>query len=268
MSELKAIEHGSQPVTRERIITDLRRLGVSQGLVLLVHSSLSAIGWVNGGPVTVIQALMDVLTPNGTLVMPTHSAGYSDPALWENPPVPEAWHETIRQTMPLFDPQCTPTRQMGQIPELFRTWPQVLRSVHPQMSFAAWGKEAHFVTEGHELAYSLGEKSPLARIYDLGGKVLLLGVGYNRNTSFHLAENRLPNPSRVTSSAPLVENGRRVWKEFPDIDLNADSFSKIGQTFEQTYEIDIGNIGAAESRLFDQRTAVDFAEKWLASSII
>lgn len=267
MGEKSTINKVHQPGTRESIAADLRALGVAPGMVLIVHSSLSSLGWVNGGPLTVIQALMDSLTSNGTLVMPTHSSEYSDPFYWQNPPVPESWQEKIRQTMPLFDPQRTPTRGMGRIPELFRTWPEVLRSAHPQLSFAAWGKEAHFITSGHALENSLGEHSPLARVYDLNGSILLMGVGYDSNTSLHLAEYRVPNPPQTMSSAPWQEHGQRVWKTFPDISFNDDLFPQIGKAYEEAgNEIEIGQIGAATCRLLPQRTAVDFARDWLTNN--
>ena len=120
-------------------------------------------------------ALMDVPTESGTLVMPTHSAEYSDPGKWKNPPVPESWLEAIRENMPAFDPRTVPTLGMGRIPETFRSWPKALRSSHPAFSFTAWGRHASFVTGDHSLDYSLWEGSPLARIYKLYGQVLLLG---------------------------------------------------------------------------------------------
>ena len=89
MSETTTIERSPYPITRQKIAEDLRALGVEPGMTLLVHSSLSALGWVPGGPVTVVQALMDVLTPTGTLVMPAHTGDYSDPSEWQHPPVPE-----------------------------------------------------------------------------------------------------------------------------------------------------------------------------------
>ena len=264
MSEETTIGMVSRPGTRESIATDLRLLGVESEMVLIVHSSLSSIGWVNGGPVAVIQALMDVLTDKGTLVMPTHSSELSDPVHWQNPPVPPEWQETIRETMPRFDPHSTPTRQMGRIAELFRTWPSVKRSAHPQMSFAAWGQNADFVTDNHALEYSLGEKSPLARVYDLDGSILLIGVGYDRNTSFHLAEYRVPNPPLMRSGAPWMDGEFRIWKEFSDVDFDDELFPSIGLANEQTSTVKIGQIGAAQCRLMSQRSAVDFAQEWLS----
>src|SRR5688572_17873056 len=131
MSEAEAIAGSDAPRTRETLTRDLERLGVVPGMTVLVHSSLSSLGWVCGGPVSVVQALTDVVTATGTVVMPTHSGEYSDPAGWENPPVPRGWWPTIRKTMPAFDPRTTPTRAMGRIVEVFRTWPGVLRSSHP-----------------------------------------------------------------------------------------------------------------------------------------
>ena len=141
MSEKEAIDkmvHG--PNTLTSLVNDLRKLGLHEGMTLLVHASLRSLGWVCGGAPTVILALETVLTEAGTLVMPTHSGDVSDPAKWENPPVPCSWWTIIKEEMPAFHQDLTPTREMGKIPETFRKQHSVGRSHHPQVSFAVWGK--------------------------------------------------------------------------------------------------------------------------------
>jgi aminoglycoside 3-N-acetyltransferase len=263
MSENTAIDKTSQPNTRLSLAGDLAAAGIGAGATLLVHSSLSSLGWVSGGAVAVIQALMDVITPEGTLVMPTHSGDLSDPAKWEHPPVPESWWQPIRDNMPAFHPQYTPSRGMGAIPEVFRTMPEVLRSNHPALSFAAWGKNATFVTGYHELEFSLGEKSPLARVYELDGEVLLLGVGFGNNTSFHLAETRARGSKTEILGAPVFMDGVRKWVEYTDQFYDSDIFEQIGEDYCKTGQVKQIKIGASNCSLFKQRSAVDFAVKWL-----
>jgi aminoglycoside 3-N-acetyltransferase len=265
MSEELIVQATSEPRTRESLASDLAHLGVGPGMCLLVHSSLRALGWVAGGPVAVVQALTDVLTPSGTLVMPTHTSFNSEPSYWQNPAVPPSWWETIRTTMPAFDPLITPTSFMGQIVEVFRSWPGALRSSHPQVSFAALGPQARFITADHVLEDGLGEGSPLARIYDLDGWVLLLGVGHANNTSFHLGECRAGGVQHTRQGAAVREDGVRVWKTFSDLDWNAEPFAEVGSAFEAAEMVTVGAVGSAPARLFRQRPAVDFAKEWLAS---
>jgi aminoglycoside 3-N-acetyltransferase len=265
MSELELIEATPEPRTRESIAADLRALGVTTGSALLVHSSLKSIGWVSGGPISVIEALLDVVTEDGTLIMPAHTGNNSDPANWAHPPVPEHWWQIIRNTSPAFDPRITVTNGMGAIAELFRTWPGTKRSNHPVVSFAAKGRSADFITEKHGLANSLGETSPLARVYHLEGQVLLLGVGYDRNTSFHLAEYRAGTRPRVETGAAFYRDGERVWDTFSDIEFGDEVFPAIGQEFDDSGLVTIGTVGSATARLFDQAKAVDFAEEWIKS---
>lgn len=97
MSEESAIiDAKEKPVTYSSLIDDFMKIGIRPGMNVIVHSSLSTIGWVCDGVVSVINALENVITPDGTLVMPAHSSDLSDPSHWENPPVPESWWEIIR----------------------------------------------------------------------------------------------------------------------------------------------------------------------------
>lgn len=252
-----------EPRTRRSLSNDLESLGLKAGMTVLVHSSLSSLGWVCGGAVALNQALTDVLTPGGTLVMPAHSGELSEPSYWVNPPVPREWLQTIREFMPAYEPDITPTRGIGAVPEVFRKFPGVLRSGHPAVSFTAWGKNARFVTAGHALDFPLGDLSPLARVYELDGFVLLIGVGYNRNTSLHLAEFRSGMLATQRQGAPVLENGARVWKEYDDLQSESDEdFPVIGESFEKSHSIGKALVGSAECRLMPQRALVDFGTEW------
>lgn len=267
VSEHEIIERtGNQPITVDSLRQDFIQLGVQPGMTLLVHSSLSSLGWVSGGPVAVILALEEVLGESGTLVMPTHSGDLSDPADWENPPVPTAWWETIRETMPAFVPELTPARGIGIIPEVFRKQKGVERSEHPQVSFAARGPEAKRIVAGHRLDYGLGESSPLAKVYGLGGWILLLGVGHASNTSLHLAEYRAEYDGKreIRNGAPILRAGQRVWVETTDLDLDTEDFERIGEDFlAETGKTTCGKVGLAETQLIPQRDLVDYAVKWM-----
>jgi aminoglycoside 3-N-acetyltransferase len=109
------------PQTRASLGRDLSTLGLSAGDTVLVHSSLRSLGWVCGGALAVVQALLDVLGPGGTLVVPAQTMGNSDPRHWSRPPVPESWWPVIREHLPAFDPAVTPTVGLGVIAEMVRT---------------------------------------------------------------------------------------------------------------------------------------------------
>lgn len=265
MSEADAIEQADDPVTVSSLVADIRDLGVGTGDTLLIHSSLSALGWVCGGAPTVVDAFREVASA-GTVVMPTHT-GYTDPADWSNPPVPDDWEAHIRETMPPYRPEITPTRGMGAIPECFRTYPETIRSAHPAVSFAAWGAEAETVIRDHALDHRLGENSPLARVYELDGDVLLLGVGHDTNTSLHLAEHRADIETETTTNGgPILSDGRRVWVEYENIAENTEDFAELGADFEREVGLTEGRIGAATAKLVSQRALVDFAAEWLAAN--
>ncbi|MFH8803011.1 aminoglycoside N(3)-acetyltransferase [Streptomyces sp. NPDC017936] len=246
-------------VTRDTLAEELRELGVAPGETLLVHSSLSSLGWVCGGAVTVVRALRDALGPGGTLVVPTQSGDLSDPALWSNPPVPEEWWERIRAAMPPYDPLITRSLGVGVIPETVRTWPGALRSAHPQTSFAALGPRAAEIVGGHAPDCRLGERSPLARLEELGARVLLLGAGYDSCTSFHLAEYRVESPL-VAVGRPAAGGG---WEVVTEVSVDADRFDELGHDFERDRPVVRGKAGAADARLFPVADAVAYAERWL-----
>lgn len=263
MSQEDVIKNSKNLITKEKLINDLKSIGVKKGMTLIVHSSLSKIGFVSGGAQTVVQALKEVLGSEGTLVMPTHSADVSDPAEWHNPSVPKEWIEALQETMPAFEPDKTPTFHMGKIVESFMMSDDVIRSNHPKVSFAAWGKDNDEITKDHPLDHGMGIDTPMHNVYKKEGYVLLIGVDYDSNSSMHLGEHLSGQLDEVQTASPILENGKRVWKTYAELDYDEDKFKEIGENFERENTVNKGCIGQAESKLMSQPDLVDFTAGYL-----
>ena len=254
----------SPPNTINSLCRDLSDLGLKSGSTVMVHSSLGKVGWTVGGPVSVIRALLAVLGPEGTLVMPAESPGVSDPSSWNDDRVKADWHETIREHLPAFDPLTTATT-MGAIPEAFRTYPGTVRSIHPMVSVCANGSLANEITKVHSMEFCEGVGTPFEKLYNLDARTLLLGVGFNRCTSLHYAESLVPNRRTTVHRFPVTKNGDRVWVEAPNM-ANDDGvhFPIIGEQFSATGAVRTARVGNAKSILFSTRQLVDFAEGYFA----
>jgi len=259
------MSQSAQLLTTSTLAQDLTTLGVRPDQVLIVHCAFSSLGPVYGGPQALIDALQRCLTPTGTLVMPTHSVQLTEPSNWSQPPAPKAWWPTIREELPAFDPERTPTRAMGVVAELFRRYPGVARSAHPHGSFAAWGAHAQQITANHPYDCIFGEHSPLARLYELDAQVLLIGVGHSNNTSLHLAEYRssVPNKPYHKEGAPMMIDGIKQWVEFDELVIDADDFAALGEDFARLTDAQHeGSVANARAMFFPQTRVVDFAIDW------
>jgi aminoglycoside 3-N-acetyltransferase len=257
------------PQTRSGLARDLNRLGLEPDDVVLVHASMRRLGWVVGGAHTVVHALRDAIGDGGTLVVPTLTVDNSDPGSWartRQQAVPEAWWDTIREHLPAFDPAITPSWRMGAIAEAVRTWPEAVRSVHPQSSFAAVGPQARTLMAVHALDSHYGNRSPLASLVAADAKILLLGVAYEVCTAFHHAEYSLPTRPPQRYRCVIADAGGRRWTEYEDVVLDDADFADLGAALEASpagHAVSTGPVGEATCRLLPVRTAVDFAITWL-----
>ena len=256
------------PITRSRIVKDVHALGVTPGDILIVHTAMSKIGWILGDAVTVIDALMEAVTTEGTLVLPAMTTGNTEPSGWNYPPVPEAWWPIIRKEMPPFAPDMTPVRGMGRVPETFRKYPGVVRSSHPQVSFASWGRASDKIVSEHPVDDPYGPRSPLGRLYDMDAKVLLIGVDHTNNTSLHLAEHlaEIPHHPLQKQGAAMLADGKRIWRVWTQLEYDSDDFHLIGEAYENEIGYSPGKIGFADSRLHSVRAVVDYGVRWLLSN--
>lgn len=257
---------------RETLVEDLGRLGVAEGDIVLMHSSLRRIGPVVGGAGSVVRALLDVLGPRGTLVAPTFTANNSNPSRWEHTgvgSVPADRWPGIRASMPPFDPETTPSFKVGVITETIRTWPGAIRSAHPQTSFAAIGAAAEELMAAHPNDCHLGPESPLGALARSNAKILLLGVSFAICTAFHLAEYLVGFIPQRDYECVIKYRGGRQWYRYRDVCLDDSDFERLGRDFEGSRAgtcVRQGPVGDAPGRLFSMPDAVDFARAWMSDN--
>ncbi len=164
-------------VSREQMAADLAQLGLRPRDVVFFHSSLKSLGWVEGGAEAVIDALLDVVGPEGLIIVPTFTATF-------------AKGDLARYA---FDPTETPSR-VGRITDALWRRPNAHRSAHPTHSVAAIGRRAEELLRGHQHTSTFGKDGPYRRYVDWGAKILFLGVDLRCNTTLHAIEDWLDIP--------------------------------------------------------------------------
>ncbi|MGW7581374.1 aminoglycoside N(3)-acetyltransferase [Kitasatospora sp. NPDC054768] len=253
---------GTGPLTTADLVEGWHRAGVREGMALIVHSSLSSLGRVEGGAAAVVASLRAAVGPGGTVAAPTFTSDtVRDPAPGHSgAPGPEV--AELRSAVPLFHSEMSSAT--GAVAEALRTLPESLRSTHPQVSVAAVGAHAREVTARRSLGFAVGRESPFGALHDLGGYVLLVGVGHNRNTFLHYAETFAPNRRLKLRRFPMAIQGERVWIEAPDVaDDNDTHFPVVGREFEERAGIREVLVGEAACRLVPVRELIPFAVRRL-----
>lgn len=249
------------PHSVDTLLTQLTDLGVRAGDGLFVHASMRAMGRVENGSPTVVESLLRSVGVKGLLGMP----GFTEDAVLTGPPPQTEAERLVREAaVPGYDPQRSPAHGMGAIAETFRTWPGTLRSAHPVEPVCLRGSDADHYIAPHELAWAMGPGSPMERLRarpDM--KILLIGVGWNRCSTLHVAETLAETRrTKVHRFLPGVQGSE--WIEVPEYadDLSR-LFPSVGRDFEQTGAVTIGQLGAAECRLCGYAELVDFATPWI-----
>jgi aminoglycoside 3-N-acetyltransferase len=271
------VMQSTRPVTRSELVRDLQPMGVRPGGVLMVHTRMSAIGWVVGGAETVVRALLDVLGPAGTLMA---YVGWNDSTGGLTGWPPE-WQEAYRAECPPFDPEFSETdRQMGRVPERIRTWPGARVSGSHFRRMAAVGPAAGWLTEDQPWDHGFGPGSPLARLVQADGQVMLLGAPLDRLTILHHAESLVDSPEKrlARHAIPVRQGDEVIWRDVFDHDTSSaigafpyeravgdqDPFAVIGQLALEAGCGVSGLVGKAETHLFNAGPLVRFGVEWLS----
>lgn len=219
------------------VADQLRTLGVEQGGVLLAHTSFRALRPIKGGPLGLIAALRSALGPDGTLVMPSWTGDDETP----------------------FDPATTPAAEdLGATADLFWRLAGVVRSDH-QQAFAAIGPRGEAIVKTALPLPPHTPGSPVGRVHDLDGQVLLLGVGHDADTSLHLAELIARVPYGIPRHCTVLQDGRVVRVDYVENDhccrrfVLADDWLRAGGLQAE------GPVGHGWARLLRARDVVRLA---------
>ena len=224
-------------VTRTQLVAQLHAVGVRPGDVLLVHTSFRAVRPVEGGPEGLIDALLAALGPDGTLVMPAWTGSDDQP----------------------FDPATTPAApDLGVVADRFWRRGGVLRSGHPFACASIGPHAATIVGDPLPLPPHI-PASPVGRVHELDGRVLLLGVGHDADTTLHLAELMAGVPYRVPNHCTVVEDGRPRRIDYGENDHCCTRFALADEWLRGAGLQAEGRVGHAHARSARARDIVGTA---------
>jgi aminoglycoside 3-N-acetyltransferase len=253
--------------TLARLSDQCREIGLAPGQIVMVHASLRAVGPILGGPDVLIDAILRSVAPDGTMMVYVgDQTPFDDVGRGLFTPEEEAF---ILEHCPAFDPATArANRDFGAFAELFRTRTGVRCSRNPGARMAAFGAKTDWLTRDHPLNYGLGAGSPLDKLCQIGGGVMLIGSDLDEVTLLHYAENIAPIAAKKTVriKLPLLIDGRRQWTEIEECnsmtgirDWPDRFFATIVQSFLETPHVRTGLIGDARTYLIDAQALVNFA---------
>lgn len=254
--------------SRQRLVTDLRSLGVAPGDVVMVHASVRAVGEVAGGPDEIHLAIRDAITAEGTLMMYAGCPRYVDEVGRGNLSASE--EREVLDKLPPFDARTARSaRDHGILVEFLRTYPGSRVNDHVAR-FVATGKHAEYLFSSQPWDYAFGHDSALDRFVALDGKILLLGSDHGSVTFLHYVEHiaDLPGKRVARFKVPVIENGTRVWRDMAEFDtsdagVHANWPEPFFAMLVDGYLAASGNrgglVGEARSYLFPARELMEFA---------
>jgi aminoglycoside 3-N-acetyltransferase len=260
------------PRTRAHLVADLRALGLAPGDLVMVHASVRSIGPVLGGPDEIHQAVVDAISPGGTMVMLIGAPnGFDDVGRGILSPEEEA---QILEHMPMFDKTATrANRDNGTLAEFFRSWPGTVMSDSVAVRLGARGARADWFVADHPNDWPFGRGTPFEKLPAAGGKLLLLGSDPDQVTLLHYAESIAGFPGKIVRdfTVPLMQDGRRVWLKCREYNSSTGAhknwsprqFGEITEAFiarhAGTSACARGKVGNSDGVLIAARPFIDFA---------
>jgi aminoglycoside 3-N-acetyltransferase len=243
MYKSRKIMYARLKIPKDRIVRDLRKIGIKEGDHICAHSSLKSIGFVKGGPDTVIDALLEVVGPNGTIMMPSFT--------------PIFWLKKLKSSKSdyIFDYRSTPT-WIGLVPEILRKRQNSIRSRHPTNSVVAIGKYAKYLTDGHD--ENSRAFAPFSRLAKINGKILGIGAEHNCLSIGHEAQSLagLLDVVPIRAGVKFRDDDGNV-KLFIRKDVAGCDFPDLIYIFREMGLVTDGRIGLAKSILLPAKELLE-----------
>jgi aminoglycoside 3-N-acetyltransferase len=253
--------------TRASLAGDFRRLGIAAGNTVMLHASVRRVGPVVGGPDQIHLALKDALTGTGTLMMYASCPEHYD-EVGRGHLSAEQERELLESLPPFDAATARSARDNGALVELLRTCPGSRVNNHPAR-FVVWGRHADHLISEQPWDFAFGHGSALERFVELDGKILLLGCDHDNVTFLHYAEHIADVPDKRVArfKVPVLENGRRVWRDMAEFDTSAPAhaswseqlFGEIVESYLARTDNEGALVGDARSYLIDARGLLAFA---------
>ena len=257
-------------LTRASLGDDLNRIGLRAGDTVMVHAAMSKVGPLLNGPDALSNAILDVVGSEGTMLVYTSWDSRHDDLMDDDDRVLPEW----RAHVPGFDRQASrAVRMNGIIAEVVRTMPGAHRSANPGASVAAIGKLAEWITANHPQDYGYGEGSPLAKLVERGGRVLMVGAPWDTMTLVHHADHLANLPDKLVRryEVPFAGDAGKTWRVVEEFDttepvtegLPDDYIEQIVTAYVAGGAGCEGLIGLAPSLLVNAKPMLAFAIDWL-----
>ncbi|MEG0709609.1 MAG: AAC(3) family N-acetyltransferase [Longicatena sp.] len=243
--------------TKEDICQQLISMGIQKGMVVLLQANFKKLGYIVGGEQAILEALMETVGYDGTIVMPTFTPQLLNPACSKINVSREEWGRIRKQAYPFDRKLSLPKKDMLALQFLKNEG--VVRSYHPLYSFAAWGKYAKLICDKHPLHFGLSQDSPLGKLVDFNAYTLLLGADYEDCVMFQLARYSGEQLPIKIVSAPIENNKKMLWKDMLELDYNTKNFSDIGEAMEDRFVVKNAYIGDGVCRFFAAKEATTLA---------
>lgn len=249
-------------VTKAELIQQLNALGIQKGMVVYVCPYTQTLAYVCGGMQAFIDALIQVIGYEGTIIMPTFTLHKQDPASKGSISFDRNQWDVLRDHALPFHKKLTAPDHSDPLVLQFLRNDGVLRSNHPLYSFAVWGKYARLLCDKHPLHFGLSRESVLGKLVQLNGYVLLAGAKYSQCSLFYAAQYQNDYRPIKIISVPIEEGGTLVWKDILDLDIDEKGFSVIGEVMEERKIVKKAYVNAGSLRFFSAKEAMLIASAY------